>query len=65
LRTFDNRRGVIVDETRLTSQDGSTHNFGVVARYQGLSLGLTYFINLEKADEVADDLFRVSVTYDF
>ena len=28
LRTFDNRRGVIVDDTRLTREDGSTHNFG-------------------------------------
>ena len=65
LRTFDNRRGVIVDDTRLTSADGSTHNFGVVARYRGLTVGVYYFINLEKVDEVPDDLFRVSLAYDF
>ena len=35
LRTFNNRRGVLVDDTRLTSEDASTHNFGVVARHRG------------------------------
>jgi hypothetical protein len=65
LRTFNNRRGVIVDDTRLTSDDGSTHNFGAVARYRGLAVGLYYFINLEKADEVPDDFLRASVTYEF
>jgi hypothetical protein len=65
LRTFDNRRGTIVDRTRLTSEDGSTHNFGVVARRRGLSAGVFYFINLEKGTEVPNDLLRMSVAYDF
>jgi hypothetical protein len=65
LHTFNNRRGVIVDDTRLTRDDGSTHNFGAVARYRGLTAGLYYFINLEKADEIPDDFLRASVTYDF
>ncbi len=65
LRTFDNRRGVIVDNSRLTSADGSTHSFGVVARHGGVTGGVFYFINLEKVDEIPDDVFRVTVTYDF
>jgi hypothetical protein len=65
LRTFDNRRGVVLDKTRLTSADASTHNFAVVARSHGLTAGLYYFINLEKVDEVPNDLVRLSVIYDF
>ncbi|MBC8133666.1 MAG: hypothetical protein H7X95_11850, partial [Deltaproteobacteria bacterium] len=65
LRTFNNRRGVTVDDTRLTSDDGSTHNFGIVARTHGLTGGIYHFINLEKADEIPDDFFRASLTYDF
>jgi hypothetical protein len=65
LRTFNNRRGVIVDETRLTSDDASAHNFGVVARWRGITGGLYYFINLEKGPEIPNDFFRLSVTYDF
>ena len=65
MRSFNNRRGVIVDNTRLTSADASTHNFAVVARHRGLTVGLYYFINLEKVDEIPNDLFRLSLTYDF
>jgi hypothetical protein len=65
LRTFDNRRGVILDKTRLTSADASTHNFAVVARHHGLTVGLYYFINLEKVDEIPNDFLRLSVVYEF
>ena len=65
LRTFNNRRGVILDKTRLTSADASAHNFGVVARHHGLTAGLYYFINLEKVDEIPNDLLRLSVAYEF
>jgi hypothetical protein len=65
LRTFNNRRGLIVDDTRLTSDDGSTHNFAVVGRYRGFTAGLFYFINLEKGPEIPNDLLRVSLTYEF
>ena len=65
LRVFNNRRGVIGDDTRYTSEDGSTHNVALVARYHGLSLGLAYFINLEKAGEIDDDLLRFTVALDF
>ena len=65
LRTFNNRRGVIVDDTRLTSDDASTHNFGVMARYRGATVGLFWFINLEKGPEIADDFIRLSGSYDF
>ena len=65
LRTFDNRRGVILDKTRLTNADASAHNFGVVARHQGLTAGLYYFVNLEKVDELPNDLLRLSLTYEF
>jgi hypothetical protein len=56
---------VIVDETRLTPEDASTHNFAVVARYRGVSVGLAYFLMLEKAGELPNDLLRASVTYEF
>jgi len=65
LRTFNNRRGVFVDDTRLTSDDGSTHNFAAVARFGGVTAGLYYFINLEKVGELPDDFLRASLTYDF
>jgi hypothetical protein len=65
VRTFDNRRGLWVDNTRLTSDDGSTHNFSLVARHGGLTATLAWFINLEKGTEVPDDLLRASLAYDF
>jgi hypothetical protein len=65
LRTFNHRRGVVIDNTRLTNADASTHNFAIVARYRGLTAGLYYFINLEKVDELANDLIRLSVIYEF
>jgi hypothetical protein len=65
LRTFNNRRGVIVDETRLDADDASTHTLGLVARWRGLTAGVHYFLNLEKANEVDDDFFRVTVAYEF
>lgn len=65
LRTFNNRRGVIGDNTRWTPDDGSTHNFGMVARLAGASVGLTYFFLLEKADEIPNDFLRLMVAYEF
>jgi hypothetical protein len=65
LRTFNNRRGVFMDDTRLDGDDASTHTLGLVARYHGLSAGLHYFINFEKANEVDDDFFRLTVAYEF
>ena len=65
IRTFDNRRGIVLDKTRLTDADASTHNFAVVARHRGLTVGLYYFINLEMVDEIPNDLFRLSVVYEF
>jgi hypothetical protein len=65
LRTFDNRRGLILDETRLSADDMSTHNFAVVARCRGLSFTLAYFLILEKAGELPNDFARASVAYDF
>ena len=62
---IDYLRGVIVDDTRLTSDDASAHNFGVTARYQGVTAGAFYFINLEKGPEIPDDFFRFVVSYDF
>ena len=64
ITTFDNRRGAFVDRSRLTSEDASAHNFGVVVRRGGLSAGLYWFVNLE-AVEVPNDLARAVVTYEF
>jgi hypothetical protein len=65
LRSFENRRGLILDNARLTSADGSTHSFGAVARAGALTFGIYYFVNLEKVDEVRNDLLRTSLTYEF
>lgn len=65
LRTFGNRRGVVLDSNALTREDGSTHNVGVVARWRGLSTGLFHYWNLEKADETPDDFTRLMVAYEF
>jgi hypothetical protein len=65
VRTFNNRRGLWIDDTRLTSDDGSTHNFAVVARDRGFTASVAWFFNLEKTAEIPDDLLRVSLTYEF
>ena len=65
LRTYNNRRDEFIDETRLDASDNSTHNFGVVYSRQGYSLGLFYYLNMEKADEVDNDLLRLLLTYEF
>lgn len=65
LRTFDNRRGVILDDTRLSADDASAHNVSIVARWRGASVGLSQFWNLEKADEQPNDFTRLMVSYDF
>ncbi|MBN8228608.1 hypothetical protein JYK02_13935 [Corallococcus macrosporus] len=65
LRTFGNRRGLILDENALTREDGSSHNLGVVARWRGLSAGLYQYWNLEKTDETPDDFTRLVVAYEF
>ena len=65
LRTFGNQRGLILDSTDLTREDGSTHNVGMVARWRGLSAGLFHYWNLEKADEEPDDFTRLMVAYEF
>ena len=65
LRTFNNRRGVFIDETRLTQEDSSTHNVGIVARWHGISCGLYQFWNLEKVNETPNDVTRLMVAYDF
>jgi hypothetical protein len=65
LRTFENKRGLYADRTRYDSQDGSTHTVGLVARHRGLTTAVSWFWNLEKADEIPDDFLRVSLTYEF
>jgi mono/diheme cytochrome c family protein len=65
LFTFDNMRGLVVDNSRLTNADGSTHNFGIVARTRNLWFGIFYFINLEKVNEIPNDILRFNVTYEF
>jgi hypothetical protein len=65
LKTFNNRRGIILDDTRLGLDDMSTHNFAVIARCRGLSFTLAYFLLFEKAGEIPNDFLRASVAYDF
>ena len=56
---------MVLDNSRLTTADGSTHNFGIVARTRNLWFGIFYFINLEKVNEIPNDLLRLNVTYEF
>jgi hypothetical protein len=65
LRTFDNKRNLTYDARRAGREDGSTHNFTLGTRYRGLTAGVSYFLNLEKADEVDDDLLRLWVAFEF
>jgi hypothetical protein len=65
LRTYNNRRGLYLDETRLGPEDMSTHNFAAIARYRGLTFTLAYFLLFEKAGEIPNDFLRASVAYDF
>ena len=65
LFTFDNMRGLVLDNSRLTNADGSTHNFGIVARTRNLWFGIFYFINIEKVNEIPNDILRFNVTYEF
>jgi hypothetical protein len=65
LKTFNNRRGLIVDDTRIGPDDMSTHNFAVMARYRGFTFTLAYFLLFEKAGEIPNDFARASVAYDF
>ncbi len=65
MSSHNNRRDTFVDDTRLDAKDNSTHNFGVVYSRMGFSMGLYYYLNLEKADEVDNDLMRLLFTYEF
>jgi hypothetical protein len=65
LRMLGNRRGFLGDDTRLGPEDGSTHNFSIIARHHGLQVILAYYFNLEKAGEIDDDLLRLQVAYEF
>ncbi len=62
---MNNRRGALGDDTRLGPEDGSTHNFSLIARVHGLQVILAYYLNFEKAGEVNDDLLRLQVAFEF
>lgn len=65
LKLLDNRRGVLGDRTRYDAQDTTSHNIGVVARYRNITGAIYHFWNLEKRDEVDDDVLRFQVIYEF
>jgi hypothetical protein len=65
LKTFDNRRGVYFDATRMDERDTSTHNLSIGATYKGMFATLQLFWNLEKANEQDDDFLRLTVGYAF
>jgi hypothetical protein len=65
LRTYNNRRGLILDETRLGPEDMSTHNFAAMARWRGFTFTLAYYLLFEKAGEIPNDFLRAGVAYDF
>ena len=65
LHTHNNRRGVILDDTRLDENDAGVHHVAVVGHYRGFSAGVYQFWKLEKKNEQRDDLTRVTVGYAF
>src|SRR5690606_22246935 len=65
LKTFDNRRGVFFDETRLNERDRVSHNLPLTGGYRGFYTMLQFFWNLEKANEQDDDFLRMTVGYEF
>lgn len=65
LKTFDNRRGLYFDDTRMDERDASSHNVTVGGTYKGFFAALQMFWNLEKANEQDDDFLRFTVGYAF
>ena len=65
LKLLDNRRGVLGDDTRYDVRDTTSHNLAVVARYRNLTGAIYHFWNLEKRNEVDDDVLRFQVIYEF
>lgn len=65
LKTFDNRRGVYFDPTRMDERDNSSHNLTIGATWKGLYAALQLFWNLEKANEQHNDFLRFTVGYAF
>jgi hypothetical protein len=65
LKTFDNRRGVYFDDTRMDERDGSSHNLSIAATWKGLYATVQMFWNLEKANEQDNDFLRFTVGYAF
>jgi hypothetical protein len=65
LKTFDNRRGLYFDDTRMDERDGSSHNLTIGATWKGIYAALQLFWNLEKTNEQDDDFLRLTVGYAF
>ena len=65
IKTMNNRRGVIADDTRYDVSDTTSHNLAVVARYRNLTGSIYHFWNFEKRDEIANDVLRFAVIYEF
>jgi len=65
LKTFDNRRGLYFDATRMDERDNSSHNLTIGATWKGLYAALQLFWNLEKANEQDNDFLRLTVGYAF
>lgn len=65
LKTYDNRRGVFFDDTRIDERDRGSHNITLTGRYMGFYAVMQFFWNLEKANEQNDDFLRLTVGYEF
>ena len=66
LRTFNNRRGVVARQLAPHERRRLDPQLRRRRRATGASpSGLFYFINLEKVDEIPNDLLRLNVTYEF
>ncbi|MFO7563184.1 MAG: hypothetical protein R6X02_11115 [Enhygromyxa sp.] len=65
LKTFDNRRGLYFDDTRMDERDNSSHSLTIGATWKGMYAALQLFWNLEKANEQDNDFLRFTVGYAF
>lgn len=65
LKTENNRRDFYIDNARLGPEDRVTYALGAVARYHSVRFALLHQWVLEKRDEQANDLLRLTVSYAF
>jgi hypothetical protein len=63
--TWENHRDLVFDLSKEDVKDTVSHTFSAYWRYQLLTLGIDYIINLEAEDEINNDVLRLSSVIEF